>query len=133
LSVPSSILTVFQVVEITPPALQNIGYKTYIIFAVLNIITAIVCFTFYPETSYLTLESVDELFLPDAAANDAEIPKRWYSRFQWAIIPRARAAVKKAKADRKLEKKAAAGDTELIASSPIKESKVAGMTEHHEL
>jgi len=33
------------------PALRNIGYKTYIIFAVLNIVNAIIVWAFYPETA----------------------------------------------------------------------------------
>jgi len=66
--------------QITPPAIQNIGYKTYIIFAVLNAVFVPVmvrfqlclrhCFApltklqylFYPETKGLALEDVDRLF-----------------------------------------------------------------------
>ncbi|KAK5119251.1 hypothetical protein LTR85_007865 [Meristemomyces frigidus] len=42
----------FLIVYITPPAIQNIGYKTYIIFAYL----------YYPETKGMLLEDVDRLF-----------------------------------------------------------------------
>jgi len=53
----------FLVVEITPPALRNIGYKTYIIFAIFNLCNAFIVWMFYPETGGLELESVDRLFV----------------------------------------------------------------------
>jgi len=51
------------VVMITPPAFANIGYQTYIIFAVINgaLIFPVVYF-FYPETAYRSLEEMDEIF-----------------------------------------------------------------------
>ncbi|KAJ5610016.1 hypothetical protein N7510_006735 [Penicillium lagena] len=90
----------FIVVEITPPALQNIGYKTYIIFAVFNLVAAFVVYCFYPETSYLNLESVDLLFLPNPE-RDQEIEAHqhfWHKAIQWNVVPRARMAVNEAKA-----------------------------------
>ena len=53
----------FMVVQITPIAVQNIGYKTYIIFAVLNFgfIVPVVYF-FFPETANMRLEDVDYIF-----------------------------------------------------------------------
>ena len=51
-----------KVVEITPPALQNIGWRTYVIFAALNLVNASLVWAFYPETAGLTLESIDKLF-----------------------------------------------------------------------
>jgi hypothetical protein len=50
------------IVYITPPAIQNIGYKTYIIFAVLNATWVPIMYFFYPETKGLALEEVDRLF-----------------------------------------------------------------------
>jgi hypothetical protein len=52
----------FFVVEITPTVLKNIGYKTYIIFAIFNVVNANVVWCFYTETAGQTLESVDRLF-----------------------------------------------------------------------
>jgi hypothetical protein len=52
----------FLVVYITPPAIQNIGYKTYIIFAVLNATWVPIMYFYYPETKGLALEDVDRLF-----------------------------------------------------------------------
>ena len=56
-----------QIVQITLPALRNIGYKleTYIIFGVFNFVNACIMWAFYPETTGLTLESVDDLFRRD--------------------------------------------------------------------
>jgi len=50
------------IVQITPPALNNIGYKTYIIFAVLNAVWVPIIYLFFPETKGLELEDVDRLF-----------------------------------------------------------------------
>jgi hypothetical protein len=50
------------IVQITPPALTNIGYKTYIIFAVLNACWVPIIYLFFPETKGLELEDVDRLF-----------------------------------------------------------------------
>lgn len=38
------------IVQITPPAIANIGWKTYIIFAVLNFLWLPIIFFFFPET-----------------------------------------------------------------------------------
>jgi len=52
----------YMIVQITPPALNNIGYKTYIIFAVLNACWVPIIYLFFPETKGLELEDVDSLF-----------------------------------------------------------------------
>lgn len=46
----------FLVVEITPPMITSIGYKSYIVFAVINFVTVPVVWFCYPETSRLPLE-----------------------------------------------------------------------------
>jgi hypothetical protein len=46
----------FMVVMITPVAFSSIGYKTYIIFAVINFFIIPVVYFFYPETAYRSLE-----------------------------------------------------------------------------
>lgn len=73
----------FVVVEITPPALQNIGYKTYVIFAVLNIVNAIIVWAFYPETAGSTLEAVDFLF---TNTEELETKRPVYHRLQWSVV-----------------------------------------------
>jgi hypothetical protein len=62
LSVVWQWLITFLVVEITPVGLQNIGWKLYIVFCILNWASIIVVWFFYPETSGKTLESIDFLF-----------------------------------------------------------------------
>ncbi|KAK4959643.1 hypothetical protein LTR66_013006 [Elasticomyces elasticus] len=52
----------FIIVYITPPAIRNIGYRTYIIFAVLNAIWVPIIYVFFPETKNMALEDVDRLF-----------------------------------------------------------------------
>jgi len=104
----------FIVVEITPPALKNIGYKTYIIFAVFNLIAAFIVYCFYPETAYLNLESVDLIFLPDEN-RDQEIESKqkfYHKAIQWNVVPRARMAVNEAKAKRKAGLAETMGDVE---------------------
>lgn len=108
------LLTKVQVVEITPPALQNIGYKTYIIFAVFNVVSAIIVWCFYPETTGLSLENIDLLFLPDdREGHDVKMDERFYRRFQWQVIPKAWDAVKRSKAERRDRNNAVFIDAEL--------------------
>ncbi|CEN59862.1 Putative MFS monosaccharide transporter [Aspergillus calidoustus] len=52
----------FMVVMITPVAFRNIGYQTYIIFAVINAFIFPVVYFFYPETAYRSLEEMDRIF-----------------------------------------------------------------------
>jgi len=52
----------FMVVMITPVAFSSIGYKTYIIFAVINAAIVPTVYFFYPETAYRSLEEMDIIF-----------------------------------------------------------------------
>ncbi|KAI2643153.1 general substrate transporter [Xylaria nigripes] len=52
----------FLVVIITPIAFNNIGYRTYIIFAVINAFMVPSVYFFYPETAYRSLEEMDTIF-----------------------------------------------------------------------
>lgn len=73
----------FVVVEITPPALQNIGYKTYVIFAVLNVANAVVVWALYPETAGSTLESVDFLF---TNTDELDAKRPFCHQLQWSAV-----------------------------------------------
>ncbi|EIN05725.1 general substrate transporter [Punctularia strigosozonata HHB-11173 SS5] len=53
---------VFAVVEMTPPAIQNISWRVFIIFAVFNALWVPLVYIFFPETKGLELEDVDHLF-----------------------------------------------------------------------
>ena len=77
----------FLVVEITPSALQNIGYKTYIIFAVLNAANAIIVWCFYPETAGQPLEAIDKLFIEGETVDKSG--RHFLRRLQWDVVPRA--------------------------------------------
>jgi hypothetical protein len=55
----------FLVVEITPVLITNIGFKSYIVFAVLNFAAIPVVYFSFPETNQLPLEAVDLLFSRD--------------------------------------------------------------------
>ncbi|KAF4211000.1 hypothetical protein CNMCM8980_002916 [Aspergillus fumigatiaffinis] len=62
ISTASNWICNYLVVQITPPAISNIGWKTYIIFAVLNTLWVPIIYFFFPETKGLQLEEVDRLF-----------------------------------------------------------------------
>ncbi|KAK7438970.1 hypothetical protein Landi51_11391 [Colletotrichum acutatum] len=59
----------YMVVQITPISISSIGWRTYIIFAVLNAAWVPVIYLFFPETKGLELEDVDRLFAGDDFEN----------------------------------------------------------------
>jgi hypothetical protein len=60
------------IVQITPISINNIGWRTYIIFAVLNALWVPIIFLFFPETKGLELEDVDHLFGGEDMARDLD-------------------------------------------------------------
>lgn len=66
LSTSSNWMSNFLIVMITPPAFANLGYRTYIIFAVFNAALIPCVYLFFPETKGRTLEELDVVF---ASAN----------------------------------------------------------------
>lgn len=62
LGVSSHWLSNFVVVYVTPTAIDNLGYKLYIIWAVLNASFVPITWLFYPETARRSLEDMDEVF-----------------------------------------------------------------------
>ncbi|KAI9375196.1 hypothetical protein BJX61DRAFT_531824 [Aspergillus egyptiacus] len=62
LSTATNWIFTFLVVEITPVSISNIGYRTYIYFAIFNFCFLPLIYFFYPETRNLTLEQIDLLF-----------------------------------------------------------------------
>ncbi|KAJ9493759.1 hypothetical protein LTR67_004753 [Exophiala xenobiotica] len=62
LAVVSQWLFTFVVVQMTPPMITNINYRSYIVFAVINFATIPCVYFFYPETLKLPLEAIDLLF-----------------------------------------------------------------------
>lgn len=65
LSAASDWIFNYLIVQITPIAIANIRWKTYIIFFVLNVVFGILVWLFYPETSGRTLESMDSIYFGD--------------------------------------------------------------------
>src|SRR5277367_669059 len=61
LAVVSQWLFTFLVVEITSPMITNIGYKSYIMFAIINF-ASVPAVYFFPVTSQRPLQMVDLLF-----------------------------------------------------------------------
>ncbi|WQF89767.1 Putative major facilitator, sugar transporter, major facilitator superfamily [Colletotrichum destructivum] len=55
----------YMIVQITPISIDSIGWRTYIIFAVLNATWVPIIYLFFPETKGLELEDVDLLFSDD--------------------------------------------------------------------
>lgn len=55
-------LSNFLVVEVTPVAFNNIGYRYYIVYAVINAAIAGIVYLCFPETTGLSLEEIDEVF-----------------------------------------------------------------------
>lgn len=55
-------MAVFAVVKITPISFENIGWRTFIVFAVLNAAFIPMVYFFYPETKGIELEDIPLLF-----------------------------------------------------------------------
>lgn len=55
-------MCVFAVVEMTPPAIDNISWRVFIIFAILNALWVPLVYVFFPETKGLELEDIDHIF-----------------------------------------------------------------------
>jgi sugar porter (SP) family MFS transporter len=62
LSTSSNWMSNFLIVMITPPAFANLGYRTYIIFAVFNAALIPCVYFFFPETKGRSLEEMDVVF-----------------------------------------------------------------------
>lgn len=75
----------FMVVMVTPVAFSTIGYKTYIVFAVINAFMVPCVYFFFPETAYRSLEEMDEIFHKTTNAFDViqiayDMPHRYDHR-----------------------------------------------------
>ncbi|KAF2242601.1 sugar transporter [Trematosphaeria pertusa] len=55
-------ITNFVVVEVTPRGLQNLGWRFYIVWTVLNAAFLPILYLFYPETSDRSLEDIDAYY-----------------------------------------------------------------------
>ncbi|KAJ7194968.1 general substrate transporter [Mycena pura] len=55
-------MCVFAVVQMTPPAIANISWRVFIIFAIFNACWVPLVYVFFPETKGLELEAIDAIF-----------------------------------------------------------------------
>lgn len=62
LSTCSNWLSNFLIVMITPPAFANLGYQTYVMFAVFNAAIIPCVYFFFPEPKGRSLEELDVIF-----------------------------------------------------------------------
>ena len=72
MSTAANWLVNYAVVQIAPIAFHNIGYRTYIIFAVFNFVIVPIVYYFYPETGFRSLEEIDVIFY-----NASQASKPW--------------------------------------------------------
>lgn len=71
---------------ITPTLLNSLAWKGYLIFMVLNFAFVPLVYFCYPETTNLSLEEIDGLFLePHAVKNSIQVSKHgWGVESGWA-------------------------------------------------
>lgn len=93
----------FLVVEVTPVGLKSIGWRFYIVWAVLNLVNAIIVWFFYPETGGLQLEAIDQIFIEkngDGVGDYGTTSGRetkGVRKLQWRMVPRSLDAVRDAR------------------------------------
>ena len=89
----------FLVVEVTPVSVRNIGWRTYLIWAVLNLVNAIIVFVFYPETAGIPLEQIDHLFTDQTETSTEQVEEpgqsAFYRKVQWSLVGKASKEVKR--------------------------------------
>ncbi|KAI9658172.1 MAG: hypothetical protein M1831_004019 [Alyxoria varia] len=72
----------FMVVMITPVAFSSIGWRTYMIFMVINALIFPTVYYFYPETAYRSLEEMDTIFHKSTSIfNVVEVARREPRRY----------------------------------------------------
>ncbi|EAW14400.1 putative MFS sugar transporter [Aspergillus clavatus NRRL 1] len=74
----------FLLAEVTPVGFNTIGYRYYIIFAVLNAAIVPIVFFFFPETNGRTLEEIDEIFMRSKSIWDPPKVARSLPRMHFA-------------------------------------------------
>ena len=70
-------LSTFVVIEIVPVAINNIGWRTYIIFAAFNMAFVPMIYFFYPETAGFSLEAVDLAFMDRSKSPVKKAAELW--------------------------------------------------------
>ena len=66
----------FVITKVTPSAINSIGWKTFLMFAIFCLAMAVFVWVFVPETKQLTLEEIDVVFgVVDAQTRAKDIEK----------------------------------------------------------
>ncbi|WVQ98396.1 hypothetical protein IAU59_005519 [Kwoniella sp. CBS 9459] len=65
-------ITNYAVVQFTPSGIANLGWRFYIIFAIINAAFLPPIYFFFPETKGLSLEAIDLIFAPPGAIGEVE-------------------------------------------------------------
>lgn len=60
----------FTVAKVTPPMIENIGYKTYLVFFTLSMVGLLWSIFILPELRGLSLEELDSVFRDTSGAED---------------------------------------------------------------
>ncbi|KAL2833272.1 general substrate transporter [Aspergillus cavernicola] len=92
-------ITNFAIVEITPIGIQNLGWRFWIVWTILNALFLPIIYLFYPETANRTLEDVDAYYrtnpplivIGDPDAISTKRPLRFVEREDGEIQKRAKA------------------------------------------
>lgn len=66
----------FMVVMVTPVMFYNIGYQTYVVFAVLNFVILVVTFFIFPETAGRSLEEMSAIFAVSSKINPYDVVRK---------------------------------------------------------
>ncbi|KAL4899130.1 hypothetical protein BDW74DRAFT_184000 [Aspergillus multicolor] len=93
-------ITNFAIVEITPIGIQNIGWRFWIVWTVLNAVFIPIIYFFYPETANRTLEDIDSYYrsspplivTKDPDAISAKRPLKYIQREDEEVQKRAKDA-----------------------------------------
>lgn len=70
-------LSTFVVIEIVPVAIENIGWRTYIIFAAFNLAFVPMIYFLFPETAGFNLETVDLAFMDRSQSPVRKADELW--------------------------------------------------------
>jgi sugar porter (SP) family MFS transporter len=94
----------YLVVQVTPIGLQKMGAWFFVVWAVLNLVNAVVVWLCYPETSGLTLEAVDSVFVREAEDSGSTCDERGCAtglqQLQWSRVRVAAAMVRESRASK---------------------------------
>lgn len=112
----------YLVVQVTPVGIQKMGAWFYVVWAVFNLVNAVVVWLCYPETGGLTLEAVDSVFTRDEEELGGTGDQRGHATglraLQWSRVRVAADMVHESRAARK-RGTATASEARLLAADSM--------------